>query len=121
MIRLILAVAASLALSACGNVSYMMTEYKGVKVVHHHAPEMEVRIFDRPDHGRLMVTPTVARAAALGAGSGITLGIWTPGMDPFPMQAAAQHWLNSTGRNATITSGKLLAKPQWEFTYSERR
>lgn len=82
---------------------------------------MEVRIFDRPDHGHLMITPTIAKSAALGAGAGITLGIWKPGMETSPMQNAAKHWLDSTGRKTTITSGKLLVKPQWEFTYVEKR
>lgn len=117
----IAAVASALLLSSCGNLGYIVKEYKGVKVIHHKAPDMEVRIFDRPDRGHLMITPTVAKAAALGAGTGITLGLWAPGMDPFPMQTAAKHYLDSTGRKTTITSGKLLVRPQWEFSYTEQR
>lgn len=109
-----------LCLTSCGTMKYMVDEYAGVKIIKHQAPEMMVRIFDRPDHGKLMITPTVGKAAALGAGAGITLGIWTPGIDPFPMQQAAQHYLDSKGK-FRITSGKLLVKPQWEFTYEPVR
>ena len=115
------ALLACLFLTSCGSMKYIVHEYSGVKLVKYEAPEMTVRIFDKPADGKLMITPTIGKAAALGAGAGITLGLWTPGIDPFPMQEAAQHYLDSTGRKCTITSGKLLIKPQWEFTYSEKK
>lgn len=115
----ILALIACLAITSCGNLNYVRHEYSGVKVVKHQAPEMTVRIFDKPTDGKLMITPTLGKSAAMGAAAGSTLGIWTPGLDPFPMQQAAQHYLDSTGRKCTITSGRLLLRPQWEFLYRE--
>jgi hypothetical protein len=119
MMKTLLTLAACLSLTSCGSMKYISKEYSGVKVVKHQAPEMTVRIFDKPSAGKLMITPTIGKAAALGAGAGVTLGLWTPGLDPFPMQQAAQHYLDSTRRKCTITSGRLLIKPQWEFTYRD--
>ena len=119
--RALLLACIAVCLTSCGTMKYMVDEYAGVKIVKYEAPEMTVRIFDRPDHGKLMITPTIGKAAALGAGAGISFGIWTPGIDPFPMQQAAQHYLDSKDRKYRITSGKLLVKPQWEFTYEPVR
>ena len=115
-----LAFAASF-LSSCANMQYIVSEYGETKVVKHKAPEQTIRVFDLPEKQKMMVTPTIGRSAAIGAGAGATLGLWQPGSDPFPLQKAAQHYLDSKNRNADIISGKLLVKPQWEFRYQKRK
>ncbi len=120
--RIILA-ASLLLLCSCGNLGYIVKTYgkPNSKLQHHESKEMAIRIFDRPDLKKMMVTPTVGRAFGIGAGAGATFGLWTPGMDPFPYQSAAQDWLNVNNRKSTITGGKLLVKPQWEFTYADSK
>jgi hypothetical protein len=114
----ILAAALPLAFASCGNLKYIVKEYHGVKVVTHAAPQATVRIFDKPAQQKMMVTPTIGKAMGMGAASGATFGLWTLGSDPFPLQGAAQNYLDVTGRrNLRITQGRLLVKPQWEFEY----
>lgn len=67
---------ACLLFASCGSMKYVMDEYTGVKIVKYEAPEMTVRIFDKPEQGKLMITPTIGKAAALGAGQGVTFGVW---------------------------------------------
>ena len=91
---IILSLAASF-LTSCANMKYIASEYGETKMVKHKAPEQTIRVFDLPEKQKMMVTPTIGRAAAMGAGSGATLGIWNPGSDQFPLQKAAQHYLDS--------------------------
>lgn len=107
--------------ASCANTGYVISEYGKTKVVKYEAPEQTIRVFDIPEKQKMMVTPTLGKAAAMGAGSGATLFIWNPGMEVGPMQKSAQHYLDSTGRNVEITSGRLLMKPQWEFLYEPRK
>lgn len=115
---IILAAVLPLVFASCGNLRYIVAEYDGIKTVVHQAPQATIRIFDKPAQQKMMVTPTIGKALGMGAASGATLGMWTPGTDPFPLQEAAQNYLDVTGRrNYRITKGRLLVKPQWEFEY----
>jgi len=112
----------SLLLSGCGaGMQYAMDNYSGVKVVDYEVIDEDIyRVFDKPAENRLMITPSVARAAGAGALQGLTFG-GADAMDtlgPKPkFEKAALAFLASTGRTCRIVDGYLIVKPQWEFKY----
>jgi hypothetical protein len=76
------------------------------------------RIFDRADLSQLVITPSLANAAAMGAVRGVTLGI----VETLPrgnrFEPAVLGYLASTGRQGCrIVSSDLVQQPQWEFKY----
>lgn len=103
----------ALALAGCAGLSEIL-QYKDVSPVRMTDAGHVWRIFDKPLEHRLMITPTIGRAAGLGLGRGLT------GVDAIPkpeFESAATAWLASTGRNCTLIDGYVLAEPQWEFKY----
>lgn len=77
------------------------------------------RVFEKPDESKIMTTPSIAASAFRGAARGATLGLAQVMTPEQKHEAAAKEYLVQTGRsNCTITSGYVLAEPQYEFTYS---
>lgn len=105
-------------LSACGGVGYTLENYTGVQVQRIQANGETWRIFDKPGEGRLMITPSIGRAASVGAAQGATLGLSDGGRDTVQeFQAAAQAYLENRDGSCTITNGALVVSPQYEFFY----
>jgi hypothetical protein len=104
-------------LAGCAGMSAAM-QYSDVEVQNIDANGHSWRIFDKPAEGRLMITPSVGRAAGIGAVSGSTLGTTDISPTKVDYQLAAQVWLAT--RHSTscgITDGYELIRLQWEFKY----
>lgn len=105
-------------LSACGGVGYALENYTGVQVERIEANGETWRILDKPEEGRLMITPSIGRAAAVGAAQGATFGLSDGGRDTFQeFRAAAATYLGNGEARCTITNGALVVSPQYEFFY----
>lgn len=115
---LLVALSASLMLAGCAGMDAAM-QYDGVNPVHFQSPPDgdTWRIFDKPNEGRLMVTPTLGEAMGEGFLSGLTLGAADTDIPKPEYQAAVAAWLAHTGRHCTILDGYKLIRPQWEFKY----
>ncbi|TLD68296.1 hypothetical protein FEM03_23555 [Phragmitibacter flavus] len=117
MFKLLLILLACLPLTSCGGFKYAVQNYRGVKVQKHHGPDFEIRVFDKPEENRMMVTPTVGRAAKEGYISGATLGLASIENTKAGYQKQAQDFLDHNERKMEIYKGDLVVKPQWEFWY----
>lgn len=111
--------AAILYTASCSSMSYAMKTYGDVDPINFEAYGRTWRVFDKPESGLIMLTPSLGDAALAGAAEGATLGL-AGSMDPTQLvfQSAAAEYLKSTGRTCDIRSGRLVLDPQWEFTYT---
>lgn len=113
--------AVALTLGGCASgeaLQYVMREYQGVTVQTHVTPEDQYRIFDKPEQSRLMITPSLGKAAAGGLVAGSTLGLVDANASlTKPMTIAAESYLASTGRQCRVIATELLVKPQYEVKY----
>lgn len=108
MRHILIAMAASLALSACAAPDYMSKHYDGPTMI----PKMvttkdgEFKVFENKKENRLLISPTL--------GEGFMHG--TP---PMPeARAAAVAWLKKSGLQCHITDGYLVTDPIYEFLYT---
>ena len=101
-----------LALTACGGMSYAIENYKGVDIERFDYAGQTFRIFDKPEESRLMITPSIGKAALGGATFGAA------NTAEMTYTNAAQEYLNSTGRKCIVSDLKLVVKPQWETFYN---
>lgn len=110
-----------LALAACINpstINYLKDEYQGVSIKEIAMPEDTYRIFDRPDHNKLMITPSLGAAMAQGFGEGLTLNSADLNAPRPVFEHASLKYLTDSGRpNCKITDAYMLVKPQWEVKY----
>jgi hypothetical protein len=95
-------------------------EYSDVMVMSFMDDKGGWRFFDKPAEGRLMITPSLSRAAGEGAVTGLTLVIADTDIPKSEYQAAVESWLKQSGRDCTVTDGYKLIRPQWEFKYNCR-
>lgn len=103
--------------AGCSGFRYA-NEYRGVDVERFSWDGQTWRIFDKPEEGRLMITPTLLRSARQGFVGGLTLGAFDTDIPKPRYQAAADGWLVNSGRTeCEITDGYEVTRPQWEFTY----
>ena len=100
-------------------------QYSSVKPVVFANGGSTWRVYDKPDEGRLMITPTVADSAASGFIGGATLGVAgdpitgrSAGIPQNGFTAAASAWVKRHGASCEVTSGHLLVTPQWEYAYA---
>lgn len=106
-------------LSGCQNAGYIMETY--------NVPKKTVKsergtfvVFDRPDLGKMMTTPSVGTLAGPAFVQGATFGAVK--LDP-PVQehqAVARRFFRETGRNCTIRTSSEILRPEYEHTYSCR-
>jgi len=81
-------------------------------------PDDTYRIFEHPSEKSIMTTPSLGTAFGAGVAQGATLGLAQVAPAEQRHQAAAEQYLADTGRaDCKITSGYLLAQPQYEFTF----
>lgn len=97
------AIAAILALSACGSVGTVISDYGPVRPV----TQGNWKFYDKPEEGRMMVAPTVGAVRTQEA------AIWS---NATLFQSAAQDFLSPRG--CTATGVKPLVKAQMEVTYT---
>ncbi len=89
-----------------------MNNYHGVEVVTFEDSEDKWRIFDKPEEGRAMVTPSILRSSVNGSTYGATAA------EVAKFQGAAQSYIAGTGRTCTITSTNKVLPLQYEFFYT---
>lgn len=121
MIRLApLALAAALTLTACAGINHAMSTYGDVPPVHHEHAGLGWRVFDRPQDGLLMITPSLGRAAAHGLRAGSTFGLSEGGITgpAQPYAEAAQAWLDQRDQRCRLTQGRVVLPVQIEFDYT---
>ncbi len=118
-ISVALALICGFASASCTGLSYAMETYGDVKPVNFDAYGRTWRVFDKPESGLIMLTPSIGDAAIAGAAEGATLGL-AGSMDATQLvfQSAAKDFLASTGRNCRILTARLVVDPQWEFSYA---
>lgn len=107
----------SVTLGGCAGASYAVNEYSGITPVSFDAGDDAYRIFDKPSANKLMITPSIGRAMAMGAGSGVTWGAADTSIPKPVYERAALGYLSSTGRQCRIVDGYSVIHPQWEFKY----
>lgn len=117
--------AATLTLAGCGGMATAISEYGSVKPVAFAHGGSTWRVYDKPDDGRLMITPTIANSAASGVIGGATLGVAgdpltgrSAGIPQNSFSAAATAWIKQHGASCRVTQGEVLVTPQWEFRYT---
>lgn len=82
-------------------------------------PDETYRLYDHPTDSTVIVSPGLGRVVAIGITQGATLGLADAMTPEQRMEAAARQHLANTGRGAcSITSGYLLVKPLYEFSYT---
>ncbi len=106
-------------LGACADPAFdeaiaISDEYADVAMVNYSDSSGLWRIYDRPDENRMKIGPSLARTLSGAFGPEVTFVPPTIG----ETQRTAQSWLASRGRSCTVTNGRLLVSPQWEFTYA---
>jgi hypothetical protein len=115
--RNIIVGASVLALTACSGMNEAITKYGSTRPVSYQISGQNWRIYDQPENGRLMITPSLSAAAGQGAVSGITYGMAD---NPYTQREAfeppAVAYLASKG--CKITGGHLVLNTQFEFEYS---
>jgi hypothetical protein len=118
-IKTAIAIAGVIAITGCSGINYAVENYSGVDVQRFEANGQTWRIFDKPAEGRLMITPTLGKAAAVGAAQGATFGLSRGGASPVQsFEAAANLFIKSRDKTCQVTSGSLVVNPQYEFFYS---
>lgn len=114
-----LAMLAILTTSACGGLNYAMTHYSGVDIVHFSSGGKTYRVFDKPEEGRLMITPTLGDAAASGAIQGATFGLSGDPLGPQgEFRMAANAFVKSRDKSCAVTDGAKVISAQYEFFYT---
>lgn len=98
-------------------VDYMRAEYTGIPVKLHTVGDDEYRVFDKPEANKLMITPSLSRAAGIGVVQGATYGASDQSHFTKPWAEAAADYLSSTGRSCKVVSTELLMNPQYEVKY----
>jgi hypothetical protein len=89
-------------------------EYADVAMVNYSDSSGLWRIYDMPGENRMKIGPSLARTFGGAFGPEVTFVPPTMG----ETRQTAQSWLSGRGRPCTITNGRLLVSPQWEFQYA---
>lgn len=107
-----------LSVSACSGAGYAIENYAGVDVTRIEANGKIWRIFDKPNEKRLMITPSLGRAASVGAVQGATLGMSDGGKSSMnEFETVADAYIKSRNPSCEVTRGALVINPQYEFFY----
>lgn len=106
-----------LSIAACAPVEQIADTYGSTSPISFSHGGKNYRVYDQPNEGRLMITPSLGGAFAAGAARGASLGIGSDGINANEgMKSAAQAF--TAGRGCTLTSGRVLLHPQYEFAYT---
>ncbi|WP_321344824.1 hypothetical protein [Breoghania sp.] len=134
--RAILILVSCLILASCSGIHYALENYSGVEVQEHIVVPKEgpryieqpngvrvdraahFRIFDKPTESRLMITPSIGDAAAIGLVKGATFGIAGSDAPEVIYRNGAQDFLDKSGRSCDVRDISLIATPQYEVRYT---
>lgn len=108
----------TIVLFGCQNAGYMMDTYNKVGKQQISTDAGPFWVFDRPDLGKIMTSPSPGSMAGPAFISGATLGAVK--LDPVlnAHQAAANQYLSSTGRKCTLRTSFEIWRPNYEHTYT---
>lgn len=99
------------------NMGYLMDTYGGVQKQVIDVQDGSFWVFDRPDLGKVLTTPS----AGTTIGPALVRGLTLTGVDLMPLvqvhQEIALRWLRSTGRSCEIKTSSEIAKPEFEHVY----
>lgn len=110
--------AALVLLEGCSGYEYAMKTYGDTDPVNFTSQGKVWRVFDKPNDGIMMITPSLSDTAEASIAEGLTLGAIGNQTAPVPhFRKAASDYLKATGRTCTVTSTREVVDPQWEFTY----
>lgn len=111
-------ISTAFALAGCQNAGYLMDTYNSVKKQTVQTPGGSFWVFDRPDLGKIMTTPTPGTITVPTLVSSSTLGLIN--VDPVVAahQNVAKQWFAKTGRNCTIKTSFEIWRPEYEHTYT---
>ena len=101
----------TLFLAGCSGMNYAMEHYQDVDPKPINYNGQGFRRFDKPEEGRLMITPTVGQSAM----QGLTFGGAATAQNTYRQAALA--YLSATGRTCETTEMMLVVQPQWEAFY----
>ncbi|MER8798671.1 hypothetical protein NKH75_31745 [Mesorhizobium sp. M0984] len=116
---MIAVLAAALVIAGCQNSGYLLKTYSA-SVARKHVVQTaggSFWVFDRPDLGKIMTTPSPGTIAAPAIISGATVGLVK--LDPVVAahQAFALQYLAQTGRTWEIKTSVEIWRPEFEHTY----
>ena len=100
--------------AGCSGLNYALDNYSGIDPQRFEYGGQTFRIFDKPEDGRLMITPSLGRAFTQGA----TFGAAATAEASYAN--AAQAYLNSTDRRCSTSNVLLIVQPQYEVYYACR-
>ncbi|EUB95573.1 hypothetical protein PMI07_002061 [Rhizobium sp. CF080] len=115
--RFLLALPLCVMVAGCQNAGYIMDTYNKVGKQTVVTPGGNFWVFDRPDLGKILTTPTPGTIAGPAVFSGMTLGLVK--LDPIVQahQAVAQMWFAKTGRICEIKTSSEIWRPEYEHLY----
>lgn len=115
--KYIVAAALVAGLAGCQNAGYIMDTYNQVGKQIVQTPGGNFWVFDRPDLGKIMTSPSPGTIAGPAVFSGMTLGMVK--LDPVVQahQAVAKMWFKQTGRTCEIKTSSEIWRPEYEHTY----
>lgn len=107
-------------LAGCQNAGYIMETYNKVPKQPVKTASGTFWIFDRPDQGKILTTPTPGSMIVPAYVSGLTLG--AAKLDPLVQahQEVAREWFKKTGRSCEIKTSTEIWRPEYEHTYQCR-
>jgi hypothetical protein len=110
---------ATLVLSGCGSIGYVMNTYGSVDNTEIDYEGHTYRIFDRKDISKVMITPSIGQAMRGGAIKGATFGGLNIQDDKgrFTNVATAYLQKDRPSEICEVKSGEMILDPQWEFVY----
>jgi hypothetical protein len=113
----LLPAAAALLLASCGTYSYLLETYNGVEKQTISMAGGSFWVWDRPDLGKLLTSPTPGTIAGPSFISGLTFQ--TVKLDPVVAshQAVAAEFFRMAGRNCEIKTSFEIVRPEFEHTY----
>jgi len=116
--RLPIAFAAVLALTACAYPQYVNDEYRYVPLTTFAHENQSYRIFDKPSAGKLVITPSLATAMSDSVIRNVTFDRYNNATAKEKLEGAVAAYLARQGRKCEVTGSSLIYDPQWEFTYT---
>ncbi len=110
--------AAAMTLAACSETTKQQFEY--IDRVHNvQMADDTYRIREHPNGDRLMVTPSLGKIAGTGLAQGATLGLVGALSPAQAREAAAQKYMNDTGRsNCRVVSSNELMRPHYQVIFN---
>ena len=115
--RILLAVIA-VGFTACSAPQRLGEEFRDIPRTDFAYRDNTYRIFDKPDAGKLAITPSISSAMGTSVLRSVTFGAYGESVRPEKVEAAVGAYLQKSGRTCTTNAATPLGGPQWEVGYS---